>query len=208
MEKRAHEALVIGVGESTKGYKVYIPTERKVIITRHVRLVASTDTTVASVATDRGAETSGGQANDTHERPTPTVPRRSQRKRYKSRSQAEADGKLDSSEMRQSSGPLALAVMKTGGAAPGSEEKHDADLEPANHQETLISAASDGAPRSEEEHAADSEPASYREARMIAENRQWGAEEHEELTTLQANNTWTLVKCEPGEKRLHTKWVC
>ncbi|CAI5701433.1 unnamed protein product [Peronospora effusa] len=48
------------------------------------------------------------------------------------------------------------------------------------------------------------EPKIYKEARRDPHNDLWEQAEVKELRSLEANEKWILIKCEPGAKRLHT----
>ncbi|KAE9305528.1 hypothetical protein PF008_g21696 [Phytophthora fragariae] len=41
--QRAHPAMIVGVGEETKGYRVYLPKDRVVITTQHVKNIEMLD---------------------------------------------------------------------------------------------------------------------------------------------------------------------
>ncbi|GMF36918.1 unnamed protein product [Phytophthora fragariaefolia] len=189
MAKRAQMAHVIGRDASTKGFKVYIPSEHKVIVTRHVQNLESlkggevdqcTTETVVPAAPDREPP-SPDEASSVEAETGPNTPQqvpavhRSRRKRKKSRRQAEADGDVVVGL------PRSLDVLTAAVTGTEVEEASCDSTEP--------------------------DPKNYHHARKSVDSAQWTAAEQEELRALEENVAWTLVKCPSRGARLHSKWV-
>lgn len=166
LKKRAHEGAIVAKYVSTKGFKVYLPSENKVIATRHIQDICTLyeNAKPKKLSDQAPIMTESAKAF--------SAPRRSRRLRQKTRQLAEDDGDVSTSESRNLRGPVALTFSE------------------ANEIY---------------QHADDPEPKILRQARKCAESALWEKAEQEELAALKANNTWKLVKCEPGAVRLHSK---
>ncbi|KAI9989732.1 hypothetical protein PInf_020019 [Phytophthora infestans] len=99
MKKRTCEGVVVGKDESTKGYKMYLPSENKVIVTRHVQDIRALDEN-----SDVKTPTALAPTTTTPPAPRSTI-RRFRRLHRKSRRGAEADGDVEVDESRLNTEP-------------------------------------------------------------------------------------------------------
>ncbi|GMF43846.1 unnamed protein product [Phytophthora fragariaefolia] len=199
--KRAVLGHVIGMDDITKGYRIYLPGDRIVVVTQHVEnLVKSpqahlrlrpsislhwkTLRTRTVIRCERAPRATSASGN-------PPRPRRSTRICRKSRkTKREADGEIDAVNLTVVTPEGELSVGSTGGVP--------------------LVAAKGGGPSTPDENAVLAmlpDPQKYRETHQSPEAEQWTKKELEELQALIANATWTLIKCEPSTTKLHSKSV-
>ncbi|POM71675.1 Hypothetical protein PHPALM_11725 [Phytophthora palmivora] len=85
--------------------------------------------------------------------------------------------------------------------------RHVKDIETLNPTGGTEGALVSSAVHVEDARADDKEPASFAAAQRCTESEKWRVAEREEIASLEANNTWKVVKVSPGTARLHSKWV-
>jgi hypothetical protein len=198
LQKHAVRGYVIGKSDETKGYKVLLAKERKVITTRHVTAIetlgdsanaqlqrvlnSESETELEELAEARANARQiveqqelvapahrEKRASTRPEQHTQRAPRRSSRSKKKSLKRAEADGDSQQPGPARARELVAMAVLDT-------------------NSTTNANAHVEYGP----------DPKSFREARQSSESENWSKAEAEEIRSLEANETWQVVKCTPG----------
>ncbi|KAE8877447.1 hypothetical protein PF005_g6499 [Phytophthora fragariae] len=200
LKKCAVLGHVIGKDDVTKGYRIYLPGDRIVVVTQHVEQLdkslpkssSATSKHIVSLPTptDKNNHPLPERSSDTPASGNPPQLRRSTRTRRKFRKQREADGELDAVNVTVVTPGGELSVGSTGGV-----------------QSVAAKGGESGTPDANAVLAILPDPLNYREAHQSPEAKQWTKAELEELQALIANATWTLIKCEPAMTKLHSKWV-
>ncbi|KAE9098045.1 hypothetical protein PF006_g23440 [Phytophthora fragariae] len=176
--QRAQTAMIVGVGEETKGYRVYLPKDR-VVTTHHVKNIETLDKE-QNLQVQRlylqGDETPVSEAQASVAEATSA---RSKKKR--------ASSKKKKPWARERH--VTRSVAKNAGGM------------------TNETAQSQEAARDIVNSVTEHDPKTYQEAMRSKLKDKWLAAMAEELRALEDNGVWRVVRKLKGAHALHTKWV-
>ncbi|CAI5729482.1 unnamed protein product [Peronospora destructor] len=210
-KRHAVRGYIIGKNDETKGYKVLLSKDRKVTTTRHISTIETLGAAaneqirqaLKKLGVDELKRTKNGYstvvAGGDNARDSSAV---SKEELDGLRSARNAKKTAEGSKLRRS-----MRKKKKSRRQIEADDDEEEVLPPEAEPHLMVLAVVEGSANTpiapEVEYGPD--PKSYREARRDPHSDLWEQAEVEELRSLKANETWTLIKCEPGAKRLHTK---
>ena len=181
LAQRAQVGVIIGRSDETKGFRVFLQKENKVVITQHVRNVETLSAEQngqlqrALEYEDRAGEpaataTTSKELPAADDAASPTI--RIGKKKLKS---------------------WTRAAHRTRGATKRAQAAGDQE-EPAGDDSVVA-------------HVYECDPKNYGEALRSTKREGWEKAMREELQALEDNGVWRLIKRPPSSNTLHTKWV-
>lgn len=177
--ERGKAAIIIGKSDETKGYRVYIPKDKVVVVTQHVRNIETlTDEQNGQLKsylerTDRQEETTNNGQPDVQVQPSAKKRVTNGRKGGRSGWTRERHGTRSTSK----------------------KQATEASNEGLSNQQDVVNAVMT------------QDPKHYGEAVKSDHREQWNVAMTEELDALKANDVWTIVVPPKGAHVLHNKWV-
>ncbi|OWZ03325.1 Copia protein [Phytophthora megakarya] len=171
-----------GVGGETKGYRVYLPKDKVVVTTQHVKNIETLDKQqnehvqrlyLQEETAEAEEPSSGGHQEPAGEAATDRAKAPSKRKKTKKSWTRERH--------------VTRSV--------GRKTREDADESAEEQQGDVVN------------NVVEVEPRNYREAMHSRYKRDWQAAMGEELRALEQNDVWNVVRRPRGVHVLHTKWV-
>ncbi|KAE9289670.1 hypothetical protein PF008_g25829 [Phytophthora fragariae] len=182
--QRAQTAMIVGVGEETKGYRVYLPKDR-VVTTHHVKNIETLDKE-QNLQVQRlylqGDETLEGDEAPVSEAQASVAEATSARSKKK---RASSKKKKPWARERH----VTRSVAKNAGGM------------------TNETAQSQEAARDIVNSVTEHDPKTYQEAMRTKLKDKWLAAMAEELRALEDNGVWRVVRKLKDAHALHTKWV-
>uniref|UniRef100_A0AAV1T508 Uncharacterized protein n=1 Tax=Peronospora matthiolae TaxID=2874970 RepID=A0AAV1T508_9STRA len=178
--KRSQHGIIVGVSEETKGYKVLLTRENKVVVTQHVKDIATLSE--AQNALLQRAMDAGDRAGDTEEAET-TVAAITSGGSTGGRATARKKG--------------GIAWTRSAHGTRGASKRAEA----AARQEELAESGE------VVNTAFERDAIIYSEAIRGGKRDGCMKAMREEIAALQSNDVWTIVKRAPETHALHTKWV-
>uniref|UniRef100_A0AAV1VI54 Integrase catalytic domain-containing protein n=2 Tax=Peronospora matthiolae TaxID=2874970 RepID=A0AAV1VI54_9STRA len=177
--QRSGRAIIVGVSEETKGYKVLLPRDNKAVVTQHIKNIETL--TEAQNAQLQRAMDVGDRAGGQEETDAPAAA-------------VANDGRAEGNmETRKSRKRWTRKAHGTRGALKRAEAA-------ARQEET---AASGEVVNAAFEH----DPLNYGQAMRSGKREGWKKAMQEEIAALEANDVWTITRRTAGQHALHTKWV-
>uniref|UniRef100_A0AAV1TI68 Uncharacterized protein n=1 Tax=Peronospora matthiolae TaxID=2874970 RepID=A0AAV1TI68_9STRA len=177
--QRSGRAIIVGVSEEIKGYKVLLPRDNKVVVTQHIKNIETlTEAQNAQLqrAMDVGDRSGGQEETDA---PAAAVAN---------------DGRAEGNrETRKIKKRWTRKAHGTRGALKRAEAA-------ARQEET---AASGEVVNAAFEH----DPLNYGQAMLSSKREGWKKAMQEEIAALEANDVSTITRRTAGQHALHTKWV-
>ncbi|GMF47415.1 unnamed protein product [Phytophthora fragariaefolia] len=188
--------MIIGVSEETKGYRVYLPRDRVVVTTQHVKNIATLDKTqneqvqrmylqednVTDV--DESAENDTGAAEPVDTGNATTASRRKKKKKKK--------GCANKKPWKRKQHMTRSAPRKA--AEETAEEADDSDQQEDHDVRVVI-------------NVMEVDPKNYREAMRSPRRDGWIRAMPGELDALESNGVWEIVRMPRDVHALYTKWV-
>ena len=177
--ERGKAAIISGKSDETKGYRVYIPKDKVVVVTQHVRNIETlTDEQNGQLKsylekTDRQEETSNIGQPDVQVQP-------SAKKRV---------------TKGRKGGRSGWTRERHGTRSTSKKQATEASNEGLSNQQDVVNAVMT------------QDPKHYGEAVKSDHRKQWNVAMTEELDALKANDVWTIVVPPKGAHVLHNKWV-
>nr|CCA19525.1 GK15001 putative [Albugo laibachii Nc14] len=231
LKQRSEQGIILGKCDEIKGFRVWLPCDRVIITTRHIRRVATLTDQANSQLKDvlqNGEEFELEELARTRQagyvamdhtgaaRQVQLVGSREQLSSVVPEPTCGGTGQNDlrrSERAKQKSFKMAEADMDILTVLEPSRALVNAvttavtvDISPAPHDVVnAVIAAVSQVFRSEFSHLPDLK--NYGEAMRSPDNDLWIRAHREELASLRANHTWRVVKAESNVPRLHTKWV-
>uniref|UniRef100_A0AAV1V2L8 Uncharacterized protein n=1 Tax=Peronospora matthiolae TaxID=2874970 RepID=A0AAV1V2L8_9STRA len=177
--QRSGRAIIVGISEETKGYKVLLPRDNKVVVAQHIKNIETL--TEAQNAQLQRAMDVGDRAGGQEETDAPAAA-------------VAKDGRAEGNrETRKSRKRWTRKAHGTRGALKRAEAA-------ARQEET---AASGEVVNAAFEH----DPLNYGQAMRSGKREGWKKAMQEEIAALEANDVWTITRRTAGQHALHTKWV-
>jgi hypothetical protein len=189
--QRGQQAMIVGISEETKGYRVYLPKDRVVVTTQHVKNIETLDKTQNEqvqrmyLEEDDSAdedESSGNSARVAEAADTESATAADRRKK---KGKGRANQKKPWQRERHMTRSAARKAAEDAGDSAQQEEpdagivNNVMEVDPKNYRESMRSLHRDG----------------------------WLKAMIEELEALENNDVWKLVRMPHGVRILHTKWV-
>ncbi|GMF59484.1 unnamed protein product [Phytophthora fragariaefolia] len=204
-KSRAEVGAIVGKNDETKGYKVYLPRDRVVIVTQHVQNI---DT--LHVADNTQVQPQLRREDPEFDRAPLEQEKTAQRKeqqgaiqpnKKKTRRGKRAGKKTTNLKNGQVTAETASSVAVTRAdsavtvptARPGPSRMQTRNMGKKHVPVAMISTTPD--------------PRDYKEAMRSALSRNWREAVVNEIKALEENGTWELVVKVPDAKLLHSKWV-
>ena len=193
LEPRAKKGIFVGFGDGVKGYRIWSPSENRVIFSRNVIFDENSmlNPTVQSICTENCSSVD----KQVELQVTLDECKSQLQDREDQHTTAESASSNVHPEARQTS--IAVDRARRTGVKP-----------PVRYGfEDMVTYALQVADEVEEEEPSTGEPFTYREAVSGSESAQWLAAMREEMESLAKNETWELVK-RPKERKIVTcKWI-
>uniref|UniRef100_A0AAV1V1Z5 Uncharacterized protein n=1 Tax=Peronospora matthiolae TaxID=2874970 RepID=A0AAV1V1Z5_9STRA len=176
--ERGKAGIVIGRGSETKGYKVYIPVDKVVVVTQHVQNIEAPQ-------------------DDQDERKTcPDTARR----------QEELGPDHQADEEDRQDGVKRAKQVRKGRKSTWTRERHGTRSTTSSQPKVVeVHTSVDGCDIVNA--IVEQDPKHYGEAMKSGQRDQWQAAMTEELDALEANDVWKIVVPPRNAHVLHNKWV-
>uniref|UniRef100_A0AAV1TQJ1 Reverse transcriptase Ty1/copia-type domain-containing protein n=1 Tax=Peronospora matthiolae TaxID=2874970 RepID=A0AAV1TQJ1_9STRA len=178
--KRSQHEIIVGVSEKTQGYKVLLKRENKVVVTQHVKDIATLSE--AQNAQLQRAMDAGDRAGDTKEAETTVAA-------------ITSGGSTDGRATARKKGGIAWTRSAHGTRVASKRAEAAARQEALTESGEVVNTAFER------------DPIRYSEAMRGGKRDGWMKAMREEIAALQSYDVWTIVKRAPGTHALHTKWV-
>jgi transposase InsO family protein len=223
LEPRAKKGIFVGYGDGVKGYRIWSPSENRVIFSRNVVFDENSmiNSTMKSFGTENcgsvdkqvelqdalgksSSQLQGGENQDQHRTAESAGQIIDRNYRYPIDNAIDnaIDKAIDNNEnqavhphVRQQS--IALDRARRTGVKPPARYRSD----------DMVNYALQVADEVEEEEPAVGEPVTYKESVSGSESSQWLTAMREEMESLDKNQTWELVKRPKGRKIVTCKWI-
>uniref|UniRef100_A0AAV1TVX0 Retroviral polymerase SH3-like domain-containing protein n=1 Tax=Peronospora matthiolae TaxID=2874970 RepID=A0AAV1TVX0_9STRA len=182
LQQRSQTGIIVGVSEDTKGYKVLLQRESKVVVTKHVKNISTlSDAQNEQLQRAKKVGYRDDKAKDTASTTEALVTTRDD----KGGAQNGREGRKKSKKLwsRQAYGTRGASKQEQ--AAARQEERAKSD--------EVISAVFERDPRN------------YSEAMRSLRRAEWKAAMQEEIAALESNDVWVVTKRSPGANNLHSK---
>lgn len=223
---RATVGYVVGISEEVKGYRVYIPKKNEVTITQHVKEITGLSDSQneelmrqipgykppASPTSDRNVEENtaaegdargqesataeGAEDNATGERVEGSEQQLSKRQQKRKKKKANLVSKRkQEQEHTRKYGVITRALKRAEAAKQALTAIETHEWETEKVREFIVC------------YVGQDDPKNYREAKQSKYWSQWKHAMQEEIDSLNALDTWELVRKDSNMCILHTKWV-
>ncbi|CAI5703653.1 unnamed protein product [Peronospora effusa] len=176
--ERGKAAIIIGKSDETKGYKVYIPKDKVVVVTQHVRNIETL---------------SDGRNGQDY----------SYTERIKHQEEISTD---DQQKVQVPSSVKKRAAKARSGRKPGWTRERHGTRSTSRRAKKVVGEGP--AERQDVVNAVIAQdPKHYGEAMRSGDRQKWTTAMTEELDALKSNGVWTIVLPPKGAHFLHNKWV-
>ncbi|KAJ4719824.1 Retrovirus-related Pol polyprotein from transposon TNT 1-94 [Melia azedarach] len=189
LEPRAKKGVFVGYGDGVKGYRIWSPSEKRVILSRNVVFDENSifNPTVKSIVVSEN-----GSVEKQVEQQVTLDESESQHKDQHPQSESEPSGSL-------------LPVASQHSLALNRSKRANYGIPPKRYGfEDMVAYALQVA---EEVDTNSNEPSTYKEAVTCTESTQWLAAMGDEMESLHKNQTWELTKRPRDRKIVTCKWV-
>ncbi|GMF48933.1 unnamed protein product [Phytophthora fragariaefolia] len=182
--------MIAGIGEETKGYRVYLPRDHVVVTTQHVKTFETLDKTQNEqiqrlhqgeeyeVVEEKTTDSAAGAARTTDTGDATTG----------SRGKKKSKGRARKKPRQRERHVTRSAARKAAEYANDSPEQEEPNAGVVNN-------------------VIEADPTNYREAMRSPRRDGWLKAMAKELDALENNDVWKLVRMPDGVRALHTKWV-
>lgn len=189
--QRAQQGMIIGIGEEVKGYRVYLPEDKKVVTSQHVRNIETLSKTQNLQVQRLYQDEDGAEAEEeSREQGSGTAEQSGTSK--ESGGKGRGKGRKTSSKSKKTwtrERHVTRSVAKAAGA--DSAEADQQDKVAANVVNSVLEA----------------DPKNYTEAMRSQQKFGWEKAMVDELKALEDNGVWEVVRLPKDVRVLHTKWV-
>ncbi|GMF60847.1 unnamed protein product [Phytophthora fragariaefolia] len=176
--QRAQQGMIVGIGEETKGYRVYLPKDKLVVTTQHVRNIETLDK-----VQNENVQNLYLQDNETE----------AEEETVGDAAVAVSSSKKKSRQRKKKGYARERHVTRS--VARQTEEKAAEATEQEESSNDVVSSVTE------------MDPKNYREAMRSRLRAQWSEAIRDELRALEENGVWMVVRRPRGVRVLHTKWV-
>jgi hypothetical protein len=182
--QRAQTAMIVGVGEETKGYRVYLPKDRVVVTTQHVKNIETLDKeqnlqVQRLYLRDEQSQDAEASENTDEAPAAEATSARSKKKRTTSKKKKK---------------PWTRQRHVTRSVAKGTGGEADESAQPQELTRGVVNSVTEY------------DPKSYQDAMRSKHKDKWLAMA-DELHALEENGVWRIMRKPEGARPLHTKWV-
>ncbi|OWZ05617.1 putative mitochondrial protein [Phytophthora megakarya] len=174
------DIVTFGTNDETKGFKVYLPKDRIVITTQHIKNVETLDSK------------QNEQLKAQLEREDPAL-KRAVEEREGAPKRKETSKIIETSTMDKDKYDTIKSKKK--------KSKKRSNKKKNQSSADVVAAEVEGA------DSVVQDPKNYRQAMRDPRSEKWKQAIREEIEALEQNETWCVVKTPEDAKLLHTKWV-
>ena len=196
LEPRAKKGAFVGYGDGVKGFRIWSPSEKRVILSRSVvfdeNSMLNSSTKLGDVSENAGVD---GKVELRLAQDDPELQREVEQGQLHSYSDPSLEAEPHEMDQPQSSADVQ-------GHGIAHDRARRVGVQPPSRYRDFVCYALQVA-----EDVDYSEPSTYKEAVSSSESTQWLTAMGDEMESLHKNDTWELVK-RPSERRIVTcKWV-
>ncbi|CAI5703003.1 unnamed protein product [Peronospora effusa] len=189
--QRGQQVIIVGIGEETKGYHVYLPKDSLVVVTQHVKNIETLNTTQNKQVQKLYLQKNSGLVDETFAR------------------ENDHDGDILESQTTEETTSRHSKKTKSKKHAQWTRKKKVVKRSTSrkNSDSRQISAEHSVDDDVVNQVASVSDPQNFGEAMRSLNKTGWSKAIAEELTALENNGVWNIVRVQKNVRALNSKWV-